>query len=76
MHAVIKTGGKQYKVAVGDTLRVEKLTAKEGDKIKIDSVLAVVDGEKTTIGAPLVKVLTLMFLWFPMANMIRLKSLR
>ena len=55
MHAVIKTGGKQYKVAVGDTLRVEKLTAKEGDKIKIDSVLAVVDGEKTTIGAPLVK---------------------
>jgi large subunit ribosomal protein L21 len=55
MHAVIKTGGKQYKVAVGDTLRVEKLTAKEGEKIKIDSVLAVVDGEKTTIGAPLVK---------------------
>ena len=55
MHAVIKTGGKQYKVSVGDTLKVEKLTAKEGETIKIDHVLALVDGENTTIGPPLVK---------------------
>src|SRR6056300_1511544 len=55
MHAVIKTGGKQYKVSVGDTLKVEKLTAKEGETIKIDHVLALVDGKNTTIGAPLVK---------------------
>jgi large subunit ribosomal protein L21 len=55
MHAVIKTGGKQYKIAEGDLLKVEKLTAKQGDKIKIDTVLSLVDGEKTTIGAPLVK---------------------
>ncbi len=55
MHAVIKTGGKQYKVSVGDTLKVEKLTAKQGETIKIDQVLALVDGENTTIGAPLVK---------------------
>ena len=55
MHAVIKTGGKQYKVSVGDTLKVEKLTAKQGETIKIDYVLALVDGENTTIGAPLVK---------------------
>ena len=55
MHAVIKTGGKQYKVSVGDTLKVEKLTAKEGETIKIDHVLALVDGENTSIGAPLVK---------------------
>ena len=55
MHAVIKTGGKQYKVSVGDILKVEKLTAKEGETIKIDHVLALVDGENTTIGAPLVK---------------------
>ena len=55
MHAVIKTGGKQYKVSVVDILKVEKLTAKEGETIKIDHVLALVDGENTTIGAPLVK---------------------
>ena len=55
MQALIKTGGKQYKVSVGDTLKVEKLTAKEGEIIKIDNVLALVDGENTTIGAPLVK---------------------
>lgn len=55
MQAVIKTGGKQYKVSEGDILRVEKLTAKEGDSLKLDNVLALVDGEKTTIGAPIVK---------------------
>lgn len=55
MQAVIKTGGKQYKVSEGDILRVEKLTAKEGESLKLDNVLALVDGDKTTIGAPTVK---------------------
>ena len=55
MQAVIKTGGKQYKVSEGDILRVEKLTAKEGESLKLENVLALVDGDKTTIGAPTVK---------------------
>ena len=52
--AVIKTGGKQYKVAVGDSLRIEKIIGeyKEGDKIVFDKVLLVDDGENTTIGTP------------------------
>lgn len=54
MYAVIKTGGKQYKVAAGDKLKVEKLTGDVGSKVVIDKVLLVADGETTTIGAPLV----------------------
>jgi len=54
-YAVIKTGGKQYKVQEGDTLEFEKLAGKSKDKIKFDQVLLVVDGDKTTIGKPLVK---------------------
>lgn len=55
MYAVIKSGGKQYKVAEGDTIKVEKLEVKEGDKIDIQDVLMVADGENVTIGTPLVK---------------------
>jgi len=55
MFAVIKTGGKQYKVKVGDLVKVEKLDVEEGKTIKISDVLMVVDGEKTTIGTPNVK---------------------
>ena len=55
MYAVIKSGGKQYKVAEGDTIQVEKLDAKDGAKIKITDVLMVADGENVTIGTPLVK---------------------
>lgn len=55
MYAVIKSGGKQYKVAEGDTIKVEKLDAKEGDKINITDVLMVADGEDVTVGTPLVK---------------------
>jgi large subunit ribosomal protein L21 len=55
MYAVIKTGGKQYKVQEGDTIRVEKLDGKEGDEIKLDSVLMLTDGEKVTVGTPMVK---------------------
>jgi large subunit ribosomal protein L21 len=54
MYAVIKTGGKQYKVAAGDKLKVEKLVGDVGTKVVIDKVLLIADGEKTTIGAPLV----------------------
>ncbi|MCB1735144.1 MAG: 50S ribosomal protein L21 [Gammaproteobacteria bacterium] len=52
MHAVIVTGGKQYRVAEGDTLRVEKLPVNEGDTVEFDQVLMVSDGENITIGAP------------------------
>ncbi len=54
MYAVIKTGRKQYKVAAGDKLKVEKLAGDVGSKVVIDKVLLIADGEKTTIGAPLV----------------------
>lgn len=55
MFAVIKTGGKQYKVKAGDLVKVEKLDAEEGKTIKISDVLMVVDGEQTTVGTPNVK---------------------
>jgi len=55
--AVIFTGGKQYKVAVGDLLKVEKLDGefKLGDKIVFDKVLLVDNGVDTTIGSPYIK---------------------
>lgn len=55
MTAIIVTGGKQYKVAEGDTLFIEKLPAEAGDTVKFDQVLAVIDGDKATIGAPTVE---------------------
>jgi large subunit ribosomal protein L21 len=51
MYAVIKTGGKQYRVERGSTLRVEKLETKDG-KVTFDEVLLVADGDKIQIGAP------------------------
>ena len=54
MYAVIKTGGKQYKVEAGATLKVEKLLGEVGSKVVIDKVLMLNDGTTTTIGAPLV----------------------
>jgi large subunit ribosomal protein L21 len=53
MYAVLKTGGKQYKVQAGDVLRVEKLDAIAGDKIQFNDIL-MVGGETVTIGAPMV----------------------
>ncbi|MEF3048505.1 50S ribosomal protein L21 [Pseudotabrizicola sp. L79] len=53
MFAVLKTGGKQYKVQAGDVLRVEKLAANAGDKIQFNEIL-MVGGESVTVGAPLV----------------------
>ena len=55
MFAVIKTGGKQYRVAKGDVIRVEKLEAQDGDKITLDEVLMVGEAGKPTVGTPLVK---------------------
>lgn len=53
--AVIQTGGKQYKVAEGDTLRIEKLPEnKAGDKLTFEQVLLVDDGVTTRVGAPYV----------------------
>lgn len=55
MFAVIKTGGKQYRVKSGDKLQVEKLEAKEGDKINIEEVLFLGDDKESTVGTPLIK---------------------
>jgi len=54
MYAVIKTGGKQYRVQPGDVLVVEKLAGEPGDKVAFDQVLMVGEGEAVTVGAPLV----------------------
>lgn len=55
MYAVIKTGGKQYRVSSGDKVKVEQLAAEVGSQITIDTVLMVADGDKVSIGRPLVK---------------------
>ena len=55
MKAVIVTGGKQYVVAEGDVLFVEKLGAEAEQTVKFEQVLAVLDGEKTKVGAPTVE---------------------
>lgn len=54
MYAVIKTGGKQYRVSPGDKLRVESLNVAEGESIDFDQILMVSDGEDVSIGNPLV----------------------
>ena len=54
MYAVIKTGGKQYRVAKGDTVKVEKLNAEEGANYEFDSVLMIGDGDNVKVGTPTV----------------------
>jgi large subunit ribosomal protein L21 len=54
MYAVIKTGGKQYKVAAGEKIKVEQIAADVGQEITIDQVLAVGDGADLKLGSPLV----------------------
>ena len=54
MYAIIKTGGKQYKVAEGDTIYVEKLEAAVDDAVTFDQVLTVVADSGVTVGKPLV----------------------
>lgn len=55
MYAIIKTGGKQYRVAEGDVIRVEKLDAAEGDAVVFDQVLTVVNDGDVKIGKPLLE---------------------
>ena len=55
MYAVIMTGGKQYRVEEGDSLRVERLDAEEGAEIEFDRVLLVADGEQVMVGTPFVE---------------------
>ena len=52
MYAVILSGGKQYKVAEGGVVRVEKLRASEGDTVELDKVLLVANGDDVKVGAP------------------------
>lgn len=54
MYAVIKTGGKQYRVSEGQTLKVEKIQAEEGASVEIDEVLMVTDGDQVNVGTPYV----------------------
>ena len=54
MYAVIKTGGKQYKVAAGDKIKVEQIPADVGTEITLDQVLMVGEGESVKLGKPLV----------------------
>ncbi len=55
MKAVIVTGGKQYTVAEGDVLYIEKLEVEAESTVKFDQVLAILDGENSKIGAPVVE---------------------
>jgi large subunit ribosomal protein L21 len=55
MYAVIQTGGKQYRVAEGDTLKVEKLVADAGASVELDRVLMVADGDDVRIGRPFIE---------------------
>ena len=54
MHAVIKTGGKQYRVAVGDMLKFEELRAEIGTTIDFSEVLMITNGDKVTCGTPFI----------------------
>ncbi len=55
MYAILRTGGKQYQVEAGDSVRVEKLPGEVGDTIELDDILMVADGESVTIGRPQVE---------------------
>ena len=54
MYAVVKTGGKQYRVAKDDTLIIDHIEAEAGDTVVLDQVLMMVDGDKVNVGAPTV----------------------
>lgn len=54
MFAVIKSGGRQYKVAVGETLEVNRLAVEAGDQVRFEEVLLISDADTTMVGAPLV----------------------
>lgn len=54
MYAVVKTGGKQYRLSEGDTIRVETLDVEEGSSIEFDNILMIADGENIKVGTPYV----------------------
>ena len=54
MYAVVETGGKQYRLGVGDSLKVEKLAGSAGEVIDLPRVLMVADGDSVAVGSPLV----------------------
>ena len=54
MYAVVKTGGKQYRVAAGDKIKVEQIAADVGQEIVLEQVVAVFDGDTVKLGTPLV----------------------
>jgi large subunit ribosomal protein L21 len=58
MYAVFATGGKQYRAAPGDKIKVEKLNADEGAQVELDQVLMIADGDQVTVGDPLVEGMT------------------
>jgi large subunit ribosomal protein L21 len=55
IYAIIETGGKQYKVAPGQTIDVERLNVAEGDTVELDRVLLIADGDKVTVGKPTIE---------------------
>ena len=55
MYAVVKTGGKQYRVSPGDSIEVEKLPHEVGEQVELEQVLLVANGSRTKIGRPVVK---------------------
>lgn len=55
MYAIVRTGGKQYQVACGDQVRVEKLEGNVGDTVDLDDILLIADGEEVTVGQPVVE---------------------
>jgi large subunit ribosomal protein L21 len=54
MYAVIRTGGKQYRIQVGEKLKVEQIEAQSGSELILDQVLMIADGENISMGNPLV----------------------
>lgn len=55
IYAIVETGGKQYRVAPGQTLEIEKLDVESGKAVELDRVLLIADGEKVTVGTPIIK---------------------
>ncbi len=55
MYAILRTGGKQYQVEAGDSLRVEKLPGDVGETVELDDVLMVANGDDITIGQPVIE---------------------
>ena len=55
MYAIVRTGGKQYQVAPGERLRVEKLVGEIGDTVELENVLLVADGDAVKVGQPVVE---------------------